>query len=219
MPTLYVLAGPNGAGKTTAFKELVPEGTDYINADLIAKDLREQAGGLNIQEIANAQASIIFEKKIKAGETFSIETNLVDVETYNSFINAQLKHGYQVNLIFLTVDDVNICINRVAQRVREGGHDVSPQVIKDRYVLGKSLLAHYKDFPDQTRLLDNTHGGLTIQAVLHKGVLTQKMDEVKPWVSEILSAQKKSVLERPASVEAARQLYEQKKNKGSGPTT
>ena len=37
MPELHVVAGPNGAGKTTIFKDLVPQGLDYINAgDYIA---------------------------------------------------------------------------------------------------------------------------------------------------------------------------------------
>jgi len=144
VPILYVVAGPNGAGKTSAFRQLVPAGTDYINADLIAKGIREQAGGLNTQELANSEAAILFENKIKAGETFAIETNLVDADTYKSFISAQRTYGYQVTLLFLTVDDVNVCIKRVEQRVREGGHNVNPLVIRDRYVTGLKLLAHYK---------------------------------------------------------------------------
>lgn len=63
MPELHVVAGPNGAGKTTCFGDLVPEGIDYINADLIAKTIREQAGGLNTQDIANREAVNLFWNK------------------------------------------------------------------------------------------------------------------------------------------------------------
>ena len=45
MPELHVVAGPNGVGKTTIFKNLVPQGLDYINADLIAKTIKEKARG------------------------------------------------------------------------------------------------------------------------------------------------------------------------------
>ncbi len=52
MPELYVVAGPNGVGKTTLFKELIPFGTDYINADLIARTLRKMEDGKLIFQAA-----------------------------------------------------------------------------------------------------------------------------------------------------------------------
>jgi predicted ABC-type ATPase len=54
-PTLYVLAGPNGIGKTTSFYDFVPQNMTFINADDIAKQLREKSGEVNIQEIANGK--------------------------------------------------------------------------------------------------------------------------------------------------------------------
>src|SRR5687768_2193558 len=125
MPELHVVAGPNGAGKTTIFKDLVPQGLDYINADLIAKTSREKAGGLNTQDLANQEAAKIFYEKTSRRESFAIETNLYDLETYKSFQGLQAL-GYQIFLYFLAVDDVNICINRVKLRVEQGGHNVNP---------------------------------------------------------------------------------------------
>lgn len=63
MPELHVVAGPNGVGKTTIFKNLVPQGLDYINADLIAKIIKEKARGLNTQDLANREAAKIFYDK------------------------------------------------------------------------------------------------------------------------------------------------------------
>ena len=76
MPELHVVAGPNGIGKTTIFKNLVPDGLDYINADLIAKIIKEKAGGLNTQDIANREAAKIFYEEASRKESFAIETNL-----------------------------------------------------------------------------------------------------------------------------------------------
>ncbi len=89
MPVLYVVAGPNGAGKTTVFNSLIPSGVDYINADLVVKSIREQAGGLNVQDIANYEVAKLFYSKIEKKESFAIETNLCDLETYKSFIDVQ----------------------------------------------------------------------------------------------------------------------------------
>ena len=49
----FALLGPNGAGKSTLFKKIIPEGIEYLNADSIARTIREKAGGLNVQDIAN----------------------------------------------------------------------------------------------------------------------------------------------------------------------
>lgn len=89
MPELHIVAGPNGVGKTTAFATIVPQGLDYINADLIAKTIKEKAGGLSTQDIANQEAAKIFFEKAARQELFAIETNLYDVETYKSFQELQ----------------------------------------------------------------------------------------------------------------------------------
>jgi predicted ABC-type ATPase len=69
-----------------------------------------------------------------------------------------LKLVIQIFLYLLAVDDVNICINRVKLRVEQGGHNVNPDVIKQRYTTGLVLIKHYKDFPDVLILLDNSDG-------------------------------------------------------------
>ena len=42
MPTCYVIAGPNGAGKSTVAFQLVPTGVEHLNADDIARQIRQQ---------------------------------------------------------------------------------------------------------------------------------------------------------------------------------
>jgi predicted ABC-type ATPase len=147
MPELHVVAGPNGIGKTTIFKDLVPKGLEYLNADLIAKTIREKASGRNAQDIANQEAGKIFYQKANMQESFAIETNLWDVDTYKSFQDLQNK-GYQIYIYFLSTDNVNICLERVNLRVKQGGHFVHPEVIQQRYTTGLALLKHYKNFPD-----------------------------------------------------------------------
>jgi predicted ABC-type ATPase len=61
---------------------------DYINADLIAKAIKQKAGGLNTQDLANQEAAKLFYQKAAKQESFAIETNLYDVETYKSFQGA-----------------------------------------------------------------------------------------------------------------------------------
>jgi predicted ABC-type ATPase len=208
MAVLYVVAGPNGAGKTTMFNSVIPSGVDYINGDLVVKSVREQAGGLNVQDIANHEVAKLFYSKIEKKESFAIETNLCDLETYKSFIGVQ-GLGYEVNILFLSVDQVEICIDRVNLRVSRGGHNVNPDVVRSRYITGLKLLGHYKYFPDRLVLLDNSLGSLDMQAELHKGLVYFQAGQISEWVKNILTGPTSPV--PPAtSIEEVRKRYKKK---------
>ncbi len=205
MPSLYVVAGPNGVGKSTLFNSIIPEGLDYINADLIVKSLREQSGGNNIQDIANQEVASIFYSKIKKNESFALETNLSDIETYKSFIGIQSLQ-YEVNVFFLSVEPVEICIERVNQRVKQGGHNVNANIIRERYITGLALLKHYKSFPNRLVLLDNSTGQLELQAEMHHGNLHFLNERISNWASEIIS-QVPTKSESFSSIEEVRKNY------------
>lgn len=190
MPELHVLAGPNGVGKTTGYDFIVPKGTGYINADIIAKEIKEKAGGLNIQDIANGEASKFFFEKISKRETFGFETNLSDLETYKTLMAVQ-NTGYKVVIYFLAIDDVETCVDRVMLRVQQGGHFVNPEIVRQRYTNGLALIKHYRYFPDKLVLIDNLDGDLLPQVEFHKGKQVFLAKGCKPWALSILHAEKK----------------------------
>ena len=134
---LYIVAGCNGAGKTTASYTILPEilqCKEFVNADEIARGLSPfnpesvaiEAGRLMLQRI---------EELLQRGESFSIETTLATKSYANLVYRAQAS-GYRVNLIFFWLESTDLAIQRVAERVRNGGHDIPVQTIKRRYVAG-----------------------------------------------------------------------------------
>lgn len=112
-----------------------------------------------------------------------IETNLYDVETYKSFQGLQ-GLAYNIFVYFLAVDDISICVNRINLRVRQGGHNVNPDIIRQRYTTGLALLKHYKNFPDVLMLLDNSEGVLTLKVELRKGVIQYQANPCKAWPNQ-----------------------------------
>ena len=50
------------------------------------------------------------------------------------------KSGYRVSLIFLWLDSVEIALDRVAARVKTGGHSIPEATIRRRYERGLSNL-------------------------------------------------------------------------------
>ena len=59
----------------------------------------------------------------KARKDFAFETTLSG-RTYLGLLNRWKTVGYQIEIVFLFLSSVDIALQRIAARVRQGGHDV-----------------------------------------------------------------------------------------------
>ncbi len=185
-PILYILAGPNGIGKTTSFYDFVPQNIKFINADDIAKQFRESLGDVNVQEIANGEATMQMNQLIAKQESFGFETNLADNETWKFIEGIQLI-DYKIVINFFCIDNVQICINRVLNRVKEGGHFVRPDIVQMRYENGLKLLKHYFELPDYLILTNNSDAPIEFLGVEKGRIVFQELNLVFPqWIENIL---------------------------------
>ncbi|MBL0742291.1 hypothetical protein [Chryseolinea lacunae] len=144
-------------------------------------------------------------------ESFAIETNLYDVDTYKSFQGLQAL-GYSIFVYFLALDDVTLCIDRVRLRVLQGGHNVNSDIIRQRYTTGLALLKHYKDFPDVLMLLDTSKGGLNLEAELRKGVIRYQANPCQAWAQSVIGAKQVQEDITNKSIEEVKSLYKKKQN-------
>lgn len=154
---IIIIAGPNGAGKTTFARSFLPEEAQcsrFINADLIAAGLSPfapevaafKAGRLMLEEIAEC---------VRRGESFAFETTL-SAHGYLPRIRQWREHGYHVSLFFLCLPDAETAIARVAERVKQGGHNIPDDVIRRRFTAGlRNFQEAYKSEVDAWALFDN----------------------------------------------------------------
>jgi predicted ABC-type ATPase len=137
-PTFWLIAGPNGAGKTTfAFKRLkaVSGSIHFVNLDEIARGLsplEPKAAERDAARIALARARQFIDLK----RTFSMETTLSGA-THLELARLASSQGMDVNLMYYSVRDPLISLERIARRVAEGGHDVPREMVIRRF--GRSL--------------------------------------------------------------------------------
>lgn len=157
-PQLYVIAGPNGAGKTIFATDFLPEYAgcfEFVNADLIAKGLSpfNPAGAdLAAGKLMLEQIRLLAQRNVD----FAFETTLSG-KTYVALLERLKQQGYQINLFFLWLPDVRLSIQRIADRVRRGGHNVPSDIVRRRFVRGVSNLLHvYKNLCDMWMLFDNS---------------------------------------------------------------
>ena len=127
MPTLYVIAGPNGIGKTTSSYDLIPLNTPIINSDEIAKEIKNTGTvpPANTQEYSNREAIRLIEEQRNLSNSFAIETNLADVETWKFLLEMQ-KTGYELHILYMSADNIEVLNQRIRDRVLLGEHFVTP---------------------------------------------------------------------------------------------
>ena len=155
---LYIISGCNGAGKTTASYTVLPEILDcreFVNADEIARGLSPfnpegmaiEAGRLMLKRI---------EELLGRNETFSIETTLATRSYLNLVQRAQAK-GYTVRLLFFWLNSPELALQRVAERVSKGGHNIPEPIVRRRYVAGiNNLFQLFMNEVDYWTIYDNS---------------------------------------------------------------
>jgi replicative DNA helicase len=159
-----MIAGPNGAGKTTLTDRLRREGIDfgeYINPDDIAKGL----SGTPVERSAKAQ-KIADEKRedcISAKRSFTFETVMSHPSKVEILVRAK-EAGFFVQLYFIGTDDPRTNIDRVANRVAEGGHDVPSDKIVSRWHRTMGLVHEAIRSVDDAFVFDNSVAGFVAAA-------------------------------------------------------
>lgn len=158
MKHLYIIAGCNGAGKTTASMSILPKSLlvkEFVNADEIAKGLSP----FNPEGVAIEAGRLMLERikyLLSKGESFSIETTLA-TRSYVNLVRGASRLGYMVHLIYFWLNSPQLAVDRVAERVRKGGHDIPYDVILRRYSKGiDNLFRLFMNEVDIWAIYDNS---------------------------------------------------------------
>ena len=155
---VYVIAGPNGSGKTTFATMFLPDYVkcpNFVNADLIARGLAPfkprnaaiKAGKLVLQQISEFAGRDL---------DFAFETTLSG-KSYVRLFKALKTKGYAVHIFFLWIPSPELAIERIKDRVKEGGHNVPAEDVRRRFIRGiDNFFKLYKSLFDTWTLFDNS---------------------------------------------------------------
>ena len=185
-PTLYMIAGPNGAGKSTLYEtKLSFLKLPFINADQIQKE-----------HLGNSDMDASYEAAKIAAE---IRANLID--TKQSFITESvfshpsklelLKEaiglGYRVIVFHVGVSDSDLSVERVCNRVSEGGHNVPQIKIRQRFDRNKSLIKKAIYLADRGYVFDNSRWNEPPKLLLkfRNGQTDFMDDDISSWALDL----------------------------------
>lgn len=156
-PNVIMLAGPNGAGKTTSSRSLLMgqlKVMTFVNADIIAQGL----AGFDPESAAWDASKIMLERLDELAEKqqdFALETTLA-ARSYVPRIEKWRSEGYCFQLYYFWLPSADLAVQRVADRVQQGGHHVPEEVVRYRQSL-RNLFRLYMPLVDVWSVYLNEH--------------------------------------------------------------
>lgn len=145
-PLMLVIAGHNGAGKSTCYREFLADSVgafieNHIDPDTVERDIRAELTAVGIKKsdleyskLAQRESNSLRQQYFDNRRAFSFETVLSDpVGGKVGFMREAVQNGYLVVLLAVGLDSPDKSVERVALRVRRGGHSVPTEKIYERY--------------------------------------------------------------------------------------
>lgn len=181
MPNLFVITGANGAGKSTLSQFLLPNEISHLNVfdgDLFfVKSLQEifpsQTKSPKYARDMAFQATVEeFEKlvnlAIETKSSFAYEGHFSSESPWQ-IIRKFKENGYHITMIFLMVEELAISLRRVTERVKTGGHYVTPQEIEKNFYGNIIQLDKHFTVLNDLIIADNSIQGITNQILYLSG--------------------------------------------------
>lgn len=157
-----IVAGGNGAGKSTFINhQLLSEYKNipikYINADDWQKQTFGEFDNTTDTQAKQAQewADKEREKHLATGQSFITET-VFSHPSKIDLIKQAKGQGFQVNLYHISLDNAEMALDRINERVLLGGHDVDADKVKNRYDRIKDIITEATKYADKTFVYDNS---------------------------------------------------------------
>lgn len=160
-PLVIVIAGPNGAGKSTTAPSLLRDAlqvSEFVNADAIAAGL----SAFRPESVAIPAGRAMLERMQHLAESeanFAFETTLAS-RGFAPWLARLKRRGYHVHVLFLWLESADLAVDRVAARVRVGGHDVPEETVRRRYERGlRNFFRLYLPLVGSWQMFDNSRAG------------------------------------------------------------
>lgn len=174
-PSLVILAGPNGAGKSTVADFLLHARSihSFINADTIAQGISAGSPEQSNTSVQNVRAG-----KIMLAQLYSAITEAKNVafestmsgKSWLSLFKKSRDLGYEITVCFVALSSPQLAIERVKQRVAQGGHDIPETTVERRFQ--RSVCGFFRTYQclcDNWYFFDNSGSSAVLLAFKENG--------------------------------------------------
>ena len=190
------MAGANGSGKSSVYQDTEIEDTSgaawIINPDILTAQIQAtEQRDLHSANVAAAERMFQWlQASIAAYQTIGVET-VLSTDKYRPLVVEAQRKNFEIRLIYVVLKSAELNVERVALRVRSGGHDVPREKIIERRAKSLAQLPWFLARSDLALIYDNS-GALPV--------------EIARKVGETLDITPKALPEIRTAIDIARKL-------------
>jgi predicted ABC-type ATPase len=180
-PMMYVFAGNNGSGKSTIRNLIVDRLGISVNIDpdALARGI-DSVHPESRKVTAGKEAIKLARECIRNGRDFSIETTLAGGNAIRLMRDAKI-NGFEVTMFYVGLGDYHLNIERVAVRVKNGGHHIPSEDIKRRHDTSIQNLLSQLQLIEHLIVIDNSQSEGRIILGADHGAVTYRSDSIPLW--------------------------------------
>ena len=179
MKIYTIIGGINGVGKSSLLGVLSAETTEL--GIIIDTNRLIQKHGSCITKGCR-QAVALINSCLDSGVNFTQETTLSGVKTLKTIKKAK-ELGYYIKLYYIGVSSCNESLERIANRVRKGGHDIPAEDVQRRYEKRFEDLDRVLPYCNEVKFFDNENG-FSEAAEYRNGGIIPKCAVLPDWLAE-----------------------------------
>ena len=184
---LWLLIGPNGAGKSTYYATQIQGrlNAPWVNADQIQATELPESGVQGSYEAAR-RAQERRTELLEQGRSFVTETVASHPSKLELVCEAQ-RLDYEVWVTFIYLESDDLSVERVARRVRHGGHPVPEDKIRARYARMAPIGVEAVLAADRGFVVDNSDSSRPLRQVMvfDRGRPTWRSKDVPSWAERL----------------------------------
>lgn len=182
---MYVFAGNNGSGKSTIRNLIIDHLGISVNIDPDALARGIDSKHPEKRRVSSGKEAIRLARNcIQFHRDFSIETTLSGGNVIRLMRDAK-EQGFEISMFYVGLGDYHLNIERVANRVKNGGHHISTEDIVRRHLTSMQNLLSHLYLIDNLIVVDNSSDDGEIALIINSGSVTHRADSVSSWAEEI----------------------------------
>jgi predicted ABC-type ATPase len=182
-----IFAGINGAGKSSLYKMLVNSERDTLGLRLnVDERVAERGDWRDAALQVKCAKEILTEINncMKNNVSFNQETTLSGMTTVKKIIQAKEK-GFFVRLYYVFIDNPELAITRIKERVSRGGHGIPDELVRERFRASLDSLKIVIPYCNQVEIYDNTNL-FKLAAMIYNGKIIDKDIRINKILDEYL---------------------------------
>jgi predicted ABC-type ATPase len=184
-PVAIFYAGPHGAGKST-FRQAVADDRPFLNIDRDAIAARMPGGPTEDNRLkASLEANKLYKEELAAKRSFSMETTLATPDSLGKMREARAA-GYEVELRYMGLASPDLAVERVADRVAQGGQGFDETYVRNTYVGSLKNLPEAVRLADRASVIDNSQLYKPQNFLAFEVNLSQKLhqEQAPAWIKD-----------------------------------